>query len=98
MPKFLEKLNEYKGSILIKYSLKLVLLTLARTSEIRFSTWEEFDLDTEEPLWRIPKERMKMEREHLVPLSRQAVAIMREVKRFSHGEEYFYQLYNQRNP
>ena len=99
LPKFLEKLNEYKGSILIKYSLKLVLLTLARTSEIRFSTWEEFNLDTEEPLWRIPKERMKMEREHLVPLSRQAVAIMREVKRFSHGEEYiFHQLYNPKKP
>ena len=50
-------------------------------------------------MWRIPKERMKMEREHLVPLSRQAVAIMREVKRFSHGEEYvFHQLYNPKKP
>jgi len=53
------------------------LLTWARTSETRFATWDEFeDLDGEKPLWRLSPERMKMEREHLVPLSAQAAKLL----------------------
>ena len=60
LPEFLIKLNEYDGSIITKLALRLVLYTLARTAEIRFATWNEFDLESSEPLWRVPKERMKM--------------------------------------
>lgn len=58
-------------------ALIFTLLTWARTSETRGATWSEFeDLEGASPLWRIPAERMKAHREHLVPLSRQAVRLL----------------------
>jgi integrase len=54
---------------------------VARTTELRAARWSEFEnLDGSEPLWRIPAERMKMKREHLVPLAPQAVAVLRELR------------------
>ena len=71
-------------------ALLFTLLTWARTSEARFATFEEFeDLDGPDPLWRVPAERMKMEREHLVPLSRQAVAIVHARRRATNGSYLF---------
>ena len=57
---------------------EFMVLTAARTSEVRFMTWEEVDLDA--ALWTIPAERMKASRSHKVPLSAQAVNILRTVK------------------
>lgn len=62
-------------------ALIFTLLTWARTSETRGATWSEFeDLEGANPLWRIPAERMKAHREHLVPLSRQAVRLLLSVR------------------
>jgi integrase len=56
-------------------------LTVVRPGELRAARWVEFEgLDGPEPLWRVPAERMKMKREHLVPLSRQAVAVIDAVR------------------
>ena len=55
-------------------ALELLILTATRTNEVIGATWEEFDLDT--PLWVIPAERMKMGKEHRVPLSSHAVEII----------------------
>ena len=76
LPQFLVKLDEYDGAIITKLALKFVLLTLARTSEVRSALWNEFDLEAAEPTWRIPAERMKMNQEHLVPLSRQTSVLI----------------------
>ena len=66
------------------------LLTRARTSEPRFAQWEEFGgLDGDEPLWRLPPERMKMEREHLVPLSSQVRELLRRRRALSDGSYIF---------
>lgn len=66
-------------------ALWLTLLTAVRTNETRFADIAEFSgLDSEEPLWRIPAERMKMNRDHLVPLPRQAVAIVK--RRIAEGD------------
>jgi len=62
----------YHGDQSTQAALQFTLLTAVRTSETRFARWEEIEGD----LWRIPKERMKMGREHLVPLSRQARAVI----------------------
>ena len=60
---------------------RLLALTVVRPGELRAARWEEFEgLDGAEPLWRVPAERMKMKREHLVPLSRQAVAVLAAVR------------------
>ena len=75
------------------------MLTFARTVEIRFANWHEFDLEDEEPIWRIPEEKMKMGREHVVPLSSQALVVLKEVRRFTQGDKYvFHQLNNPNKP
>ena len=67
---------------------QLLMLTMARKSELLRSTWQEFDLDA--ALWDVPKERMKMGKPHRVFLSRQAVALLREVQQLTgHGSYVF---------
>ena len=99
LPQFLVKLDEYDGAIITKLALRFVLLTLARTIEIRSANWNEFDLEDEEPIWRIPEEKMKMGREHVVPLSSQALVVLKEVRRFTQGDKYvFHQVNNPNMP
>lgn len=65
-------------------ALLFTLLTWVRTSETRFATWDEFEnLEGPEPLWRLSAERMKMTREHLVPLSRQVAELLIRRRRTS---------------
>ncbi|SFZ79573.1 tyrosine-type recombinase/integrase, partial [Chitinimonas taiwanensis] len=61
-----------------KIAFKLLALTFVRPGELRGALWEEFDLERAE--WRIPAERMKMRSPHIVPLSRQALALLVELK------------------
>lgn len=61
-------------------AMKLAPLVFVRPGELRAAQWAEFTLDGDSPEWRIPAERMKMKEEHIVPLSRQAVAILRELQ------------------
>jgi len=56
-----------------------MLLTFVRTSELRLAEWSEFDLEAAQ--WRVPAQRMKMGEEHIVPLSSQAVDLLRGVAR-----------------
>ncbi|MEJ1960705.1 MAG: integrase arm-type DNA-binding domain-containing protein [Gammaproteobacteria bacterium] len=67
-------------SVSVHYALRLAPLVFVRPGELRGARWSEFEFDHEEPTWRIPKERMKMDREHVIPLSRQAVALLNELK------------------
>ena len=62
-------------------------MTFVRTSELVEAPWSEFDLEV--PRWNIPKERMKARRPHIVPLSRQAVEILRTLRGMSDGELVF---------
>jgi integrase len=81
VPKFLNALGAYDGDPRTRLALRLMVFTFARTSELRGAQWSEFEnLEGNEPLWRIPAERMKMKREHIVPLARQAVAVLRELR------------------
>jgi integrase len=77
IPVFLQASNDYSGSLLTAIALRLLLLTFVRPAELRGAEWAEFDLDS--GLWRIPAGRMKMRTEHLVPLSSQALDLLREV-------------------
>ena len=84
LPTFLKKLETYDGEHKTRLALKLMTLTFLRTTELRAGKWSELeDLDGNSPQWRIPAERMKMRLEHLVPLSRQAVGVLRELRTFS---------------
>jgi integrase len=65
----------YDGDALTRLAMKLMAYTFVRTSELIESEWSEFDLDGAR--WHIPAERMKMDTPHIVPLSRQSVAVLR---------------------
>ena len=81
MPHFLDKLRDYEGNQRTRLALRLMVLTFARTTELRAAQWSEFEnLEGNDALWRIPAERMKMRREHIVPLAPQAVAVLRELR------------------
>ena len=56
-------------------AMEFLILTAARTGEVRFATWPEIDLDS--AIWIIPAERMKSGREHRVPLSKRALAVLK---------------------
>ena len=74
---FIRDLEQYDGDRQTILGFKLIILTFVRTSELRYAEWSEFDLDN--AVWTIPPEHMKMEETHIVPLSRQAVEILREL-------------------
>ena len=71
-----------------KTALRLLPLVATRPSELREATWEEIDLDN--ATWRIPPERMKKGRLHIVHLSRQAINILRELKPLTGGCAYVF--------
>ena len=77
-PAFVRKVNAYEGRGETRAALQLLLLTFVRKSELVGAKWEEFDLDQKE--WRIPGDRMKMGEEHVVPLSRQAVKLLKDLR------------------
>ena len=71
-------LKDEVGSRVMALALRLLMLTFVRPGELRAAKWAEFDLDG--ALWRIPAERMKKREPHLVPLSSQALEVLRELK------------------
>jgi integrase len=88
LPEFLNKLELYEGEPLTRLALKLLLLTFVRPGELRFAEWGEINF--KENLWTIPAGRMKMGAEHLVPLSRQAIATLEEIRPFSGHRGYVF--------
>jgi integrase len=71
IPAFFQRLDAWQGHADIALGLRLLALTFVRPSELRLAHWREFDFDN--AIWTVPKERMKMRRPHMVPLSRQAL-------------------------
>ncbi len=74
----LRAIDGYRGSNVTRYALQLAPLVFVRPGELRKAEWNEIDLEAGE--WRIPAERMKMKTKHIVPLSSQAVAILRALQ------------------
>jgi integrase len=78
LPELLAKMDDYNGDALTRFGLKLLAYCFPRTSELIEAPWTEFDLDRAR--WDIPAERMKMKTPHIIPLSRQAVEVLRALK------------------
>jgi integrase len=81
LPGFFTKLDNYQGDPVTIYALRLLMLTFVRPGELRGARWTEFDIKAAE--WRIPSERMKMRHEHVVPLSKQAISVIEDLKPLS---------------
>ena len=94
LPDFFQQLAVYDGDRLTALAIQLVLLTFVRTKELRGARWNEIDFKSS--IWRIPAERMKMERPHMVPLSRQALVVLDEVQKISGDKEHVFP--NSRTP
>lgn len=76
------------GSLQTQCAFKLMWLTLARPSEVVEAEWAEFDL--EKAIWRIPAERMKMRKEHVVPLPTQAIEVLRRMSVISGDRKHVF--------
>ena len=84
----LRSIDSYRGSIVTRCALQLAPLVFVRPGELRHAEWSEMDLDAAE--WRIPAEKMKSGVLHIVPLSRQALDVLREIHPLTgHGRYVF---------
>jgi len=88
LPTFLRALKLYDGHPITRLALTLLTITFVRPGELRSASWDEFDFDNK--IWRIPAERMKMGTEHLVPLSRQAIAALDELRLYTADDKYLF--------
>ncbi len=86
----LRAIESFSGSFVVKSALRLAPLVIVRPGELRQAEWSEIDLDAAE--WTIPAERMKVKGQgaHLVPLSTQAVAILRELEPVTCSSTYVF--------
>lgn len=81
-------IDGFDGTPQVRAALRIAPYLLTRPGELRRMEWAELDLDG--ALWSIPAEKMKMDRDHLVPLPNQAVSILREMEPWSGGERYVF--------
>ncbi len=90
LPDLLRAIYDYKGrgDWMTSYGLQLLALTFVRTSELVETPWSEIDF--EKARWVIPAERMKMPTPHIIPLSRQALAIFQKLREMNGHREYVF--------
>lgn len=95
LPSLLEKIDAYQG-IQTRLALKLLALTFVRTGELRFAEWAEFDFQNQK--WVIPAHRTKrvngVQRPHIVPLSTQAIEVLRELGDLFGKEGFLFKGYS----
>ena len=98
LPELLRAIAKYDetGDRQTRLALQLLAQTFVRTSELIGAEWVEFDLD--HALWIIPAERMKMKTEHIVPLARQAITLLTELKQISRGSRFVFPGRNRDKP
>ncbi|HIB9751413.1 TPA: tyrosine-type recombinase/integrase [Escherichia coli] len=96
IPQLLNKIAEYKGRRLTILAIQLNLMIFIRSSELRFARWSEIDFKSK--LWVIPEQReaienvkhstrgAKMKRKHFVPLCKQAMKILKEIRQLTYEE------------
>lgn len=84
----LRAIDGYEGSPAVRLALRFAALAFVRPGELRHAEWREFDLDAAE--WRIPGPKMKMREQHIVPLSRQALATLAALRPLTGGGRYLF--------
>ncbi len=99
-PELLHRIDTYTGRPLTRLAIEMTLLVFIRSSELRFARWPEIDFET--AMWTIPADReplegvkhshrgSKMRTPHLVPLSRQAVAVLEKIKRLNGNRDLIF--------
>ena len=88
VPELLAKMDEYDGNVLTRIAMHLLSLTFLRTRELLDAQWNE--IDWEQKQWRIPPERMKMKRPHIVPLAKQTVGLLKRLHNLTGEGEWLF--------
>ncbi len=84
----LRAIDDFSGSFIVKCAMKLAPILFVRPGELRHAEWSEIDLDAAQ--WNIPAHKMKMKQAHLVPLPRQAIDILKELKLLTGHSKYVF--------
>jgi integrase len=84
----LRAIDEYEGSYVVKCALQLLPMLFCRPGELRAAEWSEVDFDN--ALWEIPAERMKMKLPHIVPLSNQAIEVLKSLHPLTGAGKYIF--------
>jgi integrase len=92
---FKAKLTKYGGNRTTVIAMRLMLYTFVRTAELRKAPWTEFDIENVE--WKIPPERMKMKRVHVVPLPRQALVLLEELRTITGSGKWLFPNFRRPN-
>lgn len=93
---FLRRLVDYPGRPETRIAIMLLLLTAVRPGEVRAAPWAEFDLEA--ATWSIPAARMKAKRDHIIPLSRQALEALQELHVFTGHSDWLFPSTSKRVP
>jgi integrase len=88
LPEFLAKLNSYDGRPETIIAIRLLMLTIVRTGELRGAEWPEIDIEGAQ--WIVPAERMKMKAPHLVPLSKQAINALKALNEITGSGQFLF--------
>lgn len=84
----LRAIDSYSGSLVTAVALRLSTLLFVRPGELRQAEWSEIDFKSRE--WRIPANKMKMRKLHIVPLSKQAISLLNELKPLTGSAKYLF--------
>lgn len=97
LPEFISDLRNHKAKLNRQtyLAVNFMMLTFVRTGEMIGAKWSEFDLEQKQ--WLVPAERMKMGKEHIVPLSRQAIEILEELREIHNHPVYVFPSRGDRN-
>jgi integrase len=88
LPGLLRAIEVYRGHVVTRLAMKLMAMTFTRTSELIGARWSEFDMPARR--WNIPKERMKLRKPHIVPLSSQAIEVLELLRTITGGGELLF--------
>lgn len=88
LPELVQSIETGNLTPTVKAGLKIALLTFQRTQEIRFAEWQHIDFDSR--LWHVPATTMKMKRDHIVPLSKQAIEVLKGLQLITGLHKYVF--------
>ncbi|WP_338638366.1 tyrosine-type recombinase/integrase [Burkholderia pyrrocinia] len=96
IPQLMRDIAAYSGEPVTRLALQLMAFTFVRTKEMIRAQWDEFDETAAE--WRVPPERMKMREPHIVPLSRQSLAVLKQLREINGDRPHVFYSVHGRAP
>jgi len=96
LPAFLQALSQSRSRFIATTAAKMTVLTASRPGMVRFATWDEIDFGKK--LWVLPAQKMKMRRDHTVPLCSQLIQLLKQLHQFTGRQAYLFPGSGSKNP